>query len=95
MPVPFQGDPERLYFVRMTTSDQLESALLKLPAAERERLAMFAWESLENAQDWPSDPQTDSEGIAIANQRDGEIESNTVRPLDRREFIHRTRDPAE
>lgn len=79
----------------MTISDQLEAALLQLPPAERERLALLAWESLENAQEWLSDPLTDSEGVTIANERDSDIESNAVLPLDRIEFRRRTRDPAE
>jgi hypothetical protein len=79
----------------MTISDQLESALLQLSPAEREQLALFAWESLENAQEWLSDPRTDAEGVTIANERDSDIESNAVLPLDRIELRCRTLDPAE
>lgn len=79
----------------MMTRDQLESVLLQLPPAERERIALFAWESLEDAQEWLSDPLTDKEGVTIAKERDNDIESKAVLPLNQSEFIRRTRDTAE
>jgi len=79
----------------MSTTDQLEAELLRLPARDRERLALAAWESLEEATAWLSDPDTDREGIALACKRDGEVESGEVTPLSHEEFRRRTRGTAE
>ena len=75
----------------MSTTDQLEAQLLRLPPRERERLALAAWESLEEATAWLADPQTDREGIAVAQARDGAIESGQVSPISHEEFRRRTR----
>ncbi len=79
----------------MSTIDQLEAELLRLPPHDRERLAIAAWESLEEATAWLSDPNTDREGIALARERDAEIESGQATPLSHEEFRRRTRDAAE
>lgn len=57
---------------------------------ERERLALAAWESLEGMNGWLSDPANDVEGIALARQREQEIESGKVMPLSQKEFCKRT-----
>jgi hypothetical protein len=75
----------------MSTTDQLEAQLLRLPPRERERLALAAWESLEQASAWLADPQTDREGIAVAQARDAAIESGQVAPISHEEFRRRTR----
>ena len=74
----------------MITPEQLESELLNLPPSERERLALAVWESLEGMNGWLSDPANDAEGIALARQRDQEIESGRVAPLSQEEFCKRT-----
>ena len=79
----------------MSTTDQLEAELLRLPPRDRERLALAAWESLEEATAWLSDPNTDREGITLARERDAEIESGQATPLSHEEFRRRTRDAAE
>lgn len=79
----------------MSTTDQLEAELLRLPPRERERLALAAWESLEEASAWLADPQTDREGIAVARERDSAIESGQVAPITIEEFRRRTRASAE
>ena len=79
----------------MSTTDQLEAELLRLPPRDRERLALAAWESLEEATAWLSDPNTDREGITLARERDAEIESGQAAPLSHEEFRRRTRDAAE
>jgi hypothetical protein len=79
----------------MSTTDQLEAQLLRLPPRDRERLALAAWESLEEATAWLSDPNTDREGIALARERDADIESGQATPLSHEEFRRRTRGTAE
>ena len=79
----------------MSTTDQLEAELLRLPPRDRERLALAAWDSLEEATAWLSDPNTDRDGIALARKRDAEIESGQASPLSHEEFRRRTRNTAE
>lgn len=68
----------------------LEKEILALPPAERERLATMAWESLVADPSAASDHKIDPEGIEIALQRDGEIESGQVQPIGHSEFLRRT-----
>jgi hypothetical protein len=68
----------------------LEKEILALPPAERERLATMAWESLVADPSAASDHKIDPEGIEIAVQRDGEIESGQVQPIGHSEFLRRT-----
>ncbi len=79
----------------MSSTDQLEAQLLGLPPRERERLAIAAWESLEQASAWLADPQTDREGIEVARARDAAIESGKSSPISREEFHRRTRGKGE
>jgi hypothetical protein len=79
----------------MNTADQLEAEMMRLPPRDRERLALAAWASLEQATAWLADPQTDREGIAIAQERDAAIESGQVAPLSHEEFHRRTRATGE
>lgn len=75
----------------MDPIEQLEAEILRLPARERERLAILTWESLTEDDAWRSDPDTDREGIAVARERDQEIEAGQVAPLSYEEFLRRTR----
>jgi hypothetical protein len=75
----------------MSTTDQLEAELLRLPPRDRERLALAAWESLEEITAWLADPETDREGIAVARERDAGIESGQAAPISHEEFLRRTR----
>jgi hypothetical protein len=68
----------------------LEKEILALPPAEQERLATMAWESLVADPSAASDHKIDPEGIEIAVQRDGEIESGRVQPIGHSEFLRRT-----
>ena len=63
---------------------------MALPAAERERLAALAWESLVGDPKAAGDRTIDAEGIEIAAQRDAEIESGQVDPIGHAEFLRRT-----
>jgi len=74
----------------MTDTTQLERVLLNLPALERERLALAAWESLEHDAEFTAGRGTDPEGVALALARDAEIESGSVEPLTHEQFLQRT-----
>lgn len=71
----------------MKSLSELEKEVLGLPHAERERLALRVWESLEqDAEQGVSDP----EGLALARQRDREIESGEKKVLTEEEFRRMT-----
>jgi len=74
----------------MNTVIDLEKEILALPAAERERLATAAWESLVGDPSVAGDRNIDPEGIEIAVQRNAEIESDQVHPIGHAEFLRRT-----
>lgn len=74
----------------MESTADLERKLLGLPAAERERLALAAWESLANAPESAADLRVDPEGIREAEDRDSEIESGRVETIDEKGFRRRT-----
>ncbi len=79
----------------MSTPDRLETELLNLPPRDRERLALAAWESLEEASAWLADPTVDPEGIILARSRDDQIESGKVATLSLEEFQRRIGGTAE
>ncbi len=66
---------------------KLEEEILRLPHAQRERLAMAVWSSLEKDL---TDGLSDADGVALALERDREIESGTTTPLDHTDFRRRT-----
>ena len=73
----------------MSNVNRLEKEVLALPPAERERLAVTVWESLEiHSQD--TDILQDQEGITLAQQRDAELHSSSIQPLTHSEFLRRT-----
>jgi hypothetical protein len=74
----------------MSKITELEKEILALPPVERERLAMAAWESLVSDPKAASNRKIDPEGIQLAVQRDAEIESGKVQPIDHAEFLRRT-----
>ncbi len=69
----------------MRTVAELEKEILRLTPAERERLAVAAWESLEK-DSVAGEGLTDPEGISLALQRDSEIETGATKPLNEAEF---------
>ena len=73
----------------MDTTSQLEIEILRLPARDRERLALVAWESLAADVAWISDPEVDPEGLALADTRDTDIESGTTEAISHDEFVRR------
>lgn len=65
---------------------QIEQAVLELPPVQRARLALAAWESLENDPVAVADSTLDPEGIALAVQRDHEIESGSENAISHSAF---------
>jgi hypothetical protein len=82
-----------VYTHPMKSAAQLEQEVLSLPADERARLALAAWESLETDPAFAADRTLDPEGIALALERDAEIEAGSVKPLSSAEFRQRTAGP--
>jgi lactam utilization protein B len=75
----------------MSPVPELEKAVLSLPAAEREHLALAAWESLESEPHIVADRTIDPDGILVAEERAEDIESGRVTTIPRSEFLQRTR----
>ncbi len=74
----------------MSSIIELEKEILALSPAERERLATVAWESLVSDPNAASNRAIDPEGIQIASQRNADVESSKVKPIDHAEFRRRT-----
>lgn len=74
----------------MADVTQIERELLGLPPAERERLALRAWESLVENGEAASDPNIDPEGLELANERDSELDRGEVDAVEEEEFRRRT-----
>jgi hypothetical protein len=73
----------------MKSAAELEQELLRLPPAERARLALRVWESLANDPKATADPVLDPEGLSIARERDAELNSGSVETIDDGEFRRR------
>jgi len=69
---------------------RLEREVLALPAAQRARLALVAWESLVAEPAFSACRMIDAEGLNVAAARDKEIESGNARPISQEEFLRRT-----
>ena len=63
---------------------------MELSPTEREQFALRAWESLVDDEQAQSDTTIDAEGIALAEIRDGEIETRSFSPVSKEEFFRRT-----
>ena len=74
----------------MNTTTDLEQQLLGLPPADRARLLLKAWESLADDPDVAADPTIDPKSLRIAAERDAELTSRTVKPIDHLEFHRQT-----
>jgi hypothetical protein len=72
---------------------RLEKEVLSLPPEERANLALAAWESLEADPEFAADRTLDPEGVALALERDAEIEAGSVEILSSAEFRQRTAGP--
>lgn len=74
----------------MRALTELEKEILALSSAERERLATVAWDSLVDDPQASGNREIDPEAIQLATQRDGEIASGKIQPIDHAEFLRRT-----
>jgi hypothetical protein len=75
----------------MSAPAELEKEILALSPAERERLATIAWESLVNDPAAAANSEIDPDGIELAVQRDRDIDSGKIQPIDHAEFLRRTK----
>ena len=74
----------------MSAIAEIERDLLGLPAADRERLVLKAWESLVQDPSAASDLKIDPEALELAKDRDSEIESGKTTAISHEEFTRRT-----
>jgi hypothetical protein len=79
----------------MSNLRELEKEILSLSPAEREQLAAVVWESLVSDPEAAGNREIDPEGVQLAAQRDAEIESGKIQPIDHAEFLRRTGDASE
>jgi putative addiction module component (TIGR02574 family) len=70
--------------------DQIASDALRLSASDRAILAEAIWESLEEPYIASSD-MSEKKALALAKQRDKEIEQGKVEPLPHKELMARLR----
>jgi hypothetical protein len=70
----------------MENANELEKKLLDLPAADRERIVLAAWESLLRDPKALADERIDPEGILLAKGRDSEIEFGKSQTIDDKDF---------
>ena len=62
---------------------------MSLAPEEREHLALSAWESLGDGSNAAINGMLDPEGIEIAEQRDRDLSSGSVKPISHSEFLRR------
>jgi len=70
----------------METATDIEKKLLELPAADRERIAVAAWESLVSDPEAASNERMDSDEILLAKERNAKLDSGESQPIDHGEF---------
>ncbi|MBI2946259.1 MAG: addiction module protein [Verrucomicrobia bacterium] len=70
--------------------DQIAAAALRLPPQERALLAESLWESLVDPFEIPA-VTDDGEAVALAIERDRQLESGEIRPLAHEEMMARLR----
>ncbi len=71
----------------MSNLAKIEREAMNLTPAEREHLALSAWESLGDGSDAAINETLDPEGIEIAKNRDKELSSGSVKPISHSEFL--------
>ena len=70
--------------------DQIAAEALRLPPKERALLAESLWESLTDPFKIP-DESDDTETVALALERDRQLEAGEVQPLSHEEMVSRLR----
>lgn len=76
----------------MSNLAKLENDLLTLSPAEREQLALRAWESLGDGSDSALVASLDPEGIEIAKRRDKEISEGSEKAISHQQFLRQISD---
>jgi len=70
--------------------EQIAAEALRLPPKERAMLAESLWESLMDPFQIPAQTE-DSEAVALATERDRQLERGEVRPVSHEEMMGRLR----
>ena len=77
-------------YVSAMSIDQIAAEALRLPPKERALLAESLWESLVDPFEAPA-AGDDAEAIALALERDRQLETGEVQPLAHKEIMSRLR----
>lgn len=70
--------------------EQLAAEALRLPPEKRALLAESLWESLEDPFKMPAGPEDDA-ALALALERDGQLQKGQVKPVSHEEMMARLR----
>jgi putative addiction module component (TIGR02574 family) len=82
---------ERLpWYVAAMSIEQIAAEALRLPPKERAMLAESLWESLVDPFEVPASAD-DSEAVALAIERDRQLEGGEVQPISHEEMMARLR----
>jgi putative addiction module component (TIGR02574 family) len=77
-------------YIQGMSIDQIAAEALRLPPNERAMLAESLWESLTDPFKIPAESD-DAEAIALALERDRQLEAGAVQPLSHEELMSRLR----
>jgi putative addiction module component (TIGR02574 family) len=77
-------------YIHDMSIDQIAAEALRLPPNERAMLAESLWESLVDPFKIPAESD-DAEAIALALERDRQLEAGEVQPLSHEELMSRLR----
>ena len=77
-------------YIQFMSIDQIAAEALRLPPNERAMLAESLWESLTDPFKIPAESD-DAEAIALALERDRQLETGAVQPLSHEELMSRLR----
>jgi putative addiction module component (TIGR02574 family) len=80
----------RLRYISAMSIDQIAAEALRLPPNERAILAESLWESLMDPFKIPAGTD-DDEAIALATERDRQLETGEVKPVSHEEMMARLR----
>jgi putative addiction module component (TIGR02574 family) len=77
-------------YIASMSIDQIAAEALRLPAKERAILAESLWESLGDPFKMPAESE-DAEALALAKERDRQLDAAEVQPLSHEELMARLR----
>jgi putative addiction module component (TIGR02574 family) len=87
---PVLSLPDASRCIGSMSIDQIAAEALRLPAKERAMLAESLWESLRDPFKIPAESD-DAEALALAKERDRQLEAGEVQPLSHEELMARLR----